>query len=241
MHTASTSGVAHGSLMKACRCRVATARAAATIVAVAPTLDRRSQLSLSVRVIFISCSVSCLATQDPSKGRHRRSSPRDSELPERRRSIRREKVAIRAAQVRSIGVCWSRLSQQVRSEAVVSKGPRRDASVPGGGHIGERTEIRSLIGRSRQGLPVLSEQFGHHGLIGLPSAGLEIIRDVVAVPEIPQVGHLNIEAMGPPSIHGLVPCDPASLLRRRPAPTRSPAMSRLPGALRAVMSSSDRS
>ena len=40
-----TSGAAHGSLMMACGCRVATARAAATIVAVVPTLDRRSQLS----------------------------------------------------------------------------------------------------------------------------------------------------------------------------------------------------
>ena len=49
--TARTNGSANGSLINASSAVVAIARAAATIVAVAPTLDARSQVSLSVLVI----------------------------------------------------------------------------------------------------------------------------------------------------------------------------------------------
>ncbi len=49
--TARTSGSANGSSISGSVSRDAAARAAATSVAVAPTLDAKSQLSLSVRVI----------------------------------------------------------------------------------------------------------------------------------------------------------------------------------------------
>ena len=49
--TARTNGSANGSLINASSAVVAIARAAATMVAVAPTLDARSQVSFSVRVI----------------------------------------------------------------------------------------------------------------------------------------------------------------------------------------------
>ena len=51
MPTARTSGAANGSLMIGSVSLVASARAAATIVAVAPTLEARSQLSVSLRVM----------------------------------------------------------------------------------------------------------------------------------------------------------------------------------------------
>ncbi len=51
MPTARTSGAANGSSMSAFGSVLAIARAAATIVAVAPTLDATSQLSVSERVI----------------------------------------------------------------------------------------------------------------------------------------------------------------------------------------------
>ena len=51
MPTARTSGAANGSLMMGSVSSVASARAAATIVAVAPTLEARSQLSVSLRVM----------------------------------------------------------------------------------------------------------------------------------------------------------------------------------------------
>src|SRR4029078_2084720 len=47
--TARTSATANGSLISGSGCLLATARAAATIVAVAPTLDATSQLSAAVR------------------------------------------------------------------------------------------------------------------------------------------------------------------------------------------------
>ena len=47
--TARTRGAANGSSITGWSARLATARAAATIVAVAPTLEARSQVSLSVR------------------------------------------------------------------------------------------------------------------------------------------------------------------------------------------------
>ena len=50
--TARTSGSANGSLMSGRALRVASARDAATMVAVAPTLDDRSQLSSSVRCVI---------------------------------------------------------------------------------------------------------------------------------------------------------------------------------------------
>ena len=61
MPTARTSGAANGSLMIGSASSVASARAAATIVAVAPTLEARSQLSVSLRVMLtlpstLSCS-----------------------------------------------------------------------------------------------------------------------------------------------------------------------------------------
>src|ERR1700756_2615835 len=49
MPTARTSGSAKGSVINGSGALLASARAAATIVAVAPTLEARSQLSLSVR------------------------------------------------------------------------------------------------------------------------------------------------------------------------------------------------
>ena len=49
--TARTSGSANGSSINASSALVAIARAAATIVAVAPTLEARSQVSLSVRAM----------------------------------------------------------------------------------------------------------------------------------------------------------------------------------------------
>ncbi len=49
--TARTSGSANGSLISAFSAVVAIARAAATMVAVAPTLDARSHVSFSVRAI----------------------------------------------------------------------------------------------------------------------------------------------------------------------------------------------
>ena len=49
--TARTSGSANGSLINALSAVVAIARAAATMVAVAPTLDARSHVSFSVRAI----------------------------------------------------------------------------------------------------------------------------------------------------------------------------------------------
>ena len=52
MPTARTSGAANGSLMIGSVSSVASARAAATIVAVAPTLEARSQVSVSLRVII---------------------------------------------------------------------------------------------------------------------------------------------------------------------------------------------
>src|SRR5581483_7476992 len=51
MPTARTSGSAYGSLISGSGARVAIARAPATMVAVAPTLDAKSQVSLSVRAI----------------------------------------------------------------------------------------------------------------------------------------------------------------------------------------------
>jgi hypothetical protein len=54
--TARTNGSANGSLISASSAAVAIARAAATIVAVAPTLDARSQVSFSVRAISSSYS-----------------------------------------------------------------------------------------------------------------------------------------------------------------------------------------
>jgi hypothetical protein len=51
MPTAFTSGSAKGSLISGSSLLVATAGAAATIVAVAPTLEARSQVSLSLRAI----------------------------------------------------------------------------------------------------------------------------------------------------------------------------------------------
>ncbi|SKS65405.1 Uncharacterised protein [Mycobacteroides abscessus subsp. abscessus] len=51
MPTARTSGSAYGSLMRGLGTWLASARCAATIVAVAPTLEARSQLSSSVRAI----------------------------------------------------------------------------------------------------------------------------------------------------------------------------------------------
>ena len=52
MPTARTSGAANGSLMIGSASSVASARAAATIVAVAPTLEARSQLSVSLRAML---------------------------------------------------------------------------------------------------------------------------------------------------------------------------------------------
>ena len=52
MPTARTRGAANGSLMIGSVSSEASARAAATIVAVAPTLEARSQLSVSLRVII---------------------------------------------------------------------------------------------------------------------------------------------------------------------------------------------
>ncbi len=49
--TARTNGAAYGSSIRGSGSRLATARAAATIVAVDPTLDARSQRSPSVRAI----------------------------------------------------------------------------------------------------------------------------------------------------------------------------------------------
>jgi hypothetical protein len=51
MPTARTSGSANGSSIKGLALRVATARAAAAMVAEAPTLDARSQVSLFVRAM----------------------------------------------------------------------------------------------------------------------------------------------------------------------------------------------
>ncbi|CKU04443.1 Uncharacterised protein [Mycobacterium tuberculosis] len=51
MPTARTSGSANGSLIKGFSALLANARAVAIIVAGAPTLEARSQVSLSVRVI----------------------------------------------------------------------------------------------------------------------------------------------------------------------------------------------
>ena len=53
MPTAFTSGAANGSEMIAFGSLLATARAVATIVAVVPTLDFKSQVSLSLRVVFV--------------------------------------------------------------------------------------------------------------------------------------------------------------------------------------------
>ena len=50
---ARTSGAANGSLMIGLVASLASARAAATIVAVAPTLEAKSQLSWSVRVMLL--------------------------------------------------------------------------------------------------------------------------------------------------------------------------------------------
>ena len=52
MPTARTSSAANGSLMIGSASSVASALAAATIVAVAPTLEARSQLSVSLRAMF---------------------------------------------------------------------------------------------------------------------------------------------------------------------------------------------
>ena len=51
MPTARTNGAANGSSNSGCSTLVAMARPAATIVAVAPTLEARSQLSPSARAI----------------------------------------------------------------------------------------------------------------------------------------------------------------------------------------------
>ena len=53
--TARTNGAANGSLMIGLGSALASARAAATIVAVAPTLEARSQVSWSVRVMVLLC------------------------------------------------------------------------------------------------------------------------------------------------------------------------------------------
>jgi hypothetical protein len=53
--TAATSGSANGSLISGLSARVATARAAATMVAVTPTLDARSQVSPSYLVEVMLC------------------------------------------------------------------------------------------------------------------------------------------------------------------------------------------
>jgi hypothetical protein len=55
--TARTRGSANGSSMTGSSALVATARAAATMVAVAPTLEARSQVSLSVRAMSSSLHV----------------------------------------------------------------------------------------------------------------------------------------------------------------------------------------
>jgi hypothetical protein len=52
MPTALTSGAANGSLISGSALRVATGLAAAMIVAVAPTLEARSYVSLFVRAIL---------------------------------------------------------------------------------------------------------------------------------------------------------------------------------------------
>lgn len=57
MPTARTSGAANGSLMMGSDSALASARAAATMVAVAPTLEDRSQVSLSVRVITLTTPI----------------------------------------------------------------------------------------------------------------------------------------------------------------------------------------
>src|SRR5271157_6002248 len=61
--TARTNGAANGSLMIGLGSALASARVAATIVAVAPTLEARSQVSRSVRVMVLLC--------DPSRDRFR--------------------------------------------------------------------------------------------------------------------------------------------------------------------------
>lgn len=62
--TARTNGSAYGSWKSGSGSRQAAARAAATSVAVAPTLDSRSQLSSSVRVILKAlCAVRILLSQ----------------------------------------------------------------------------------------------------------------------------------------------------------------------------------
>jgi hypothetical protein len=60
MPTARTSGSAYGSLISGRSARVAIARAAATMVAVAPTLDARSQVSPSYLVEPVEV-MSCLS------------------------------------------------------------------------------------------------------------------------------------------------------------------------------------
>ena len=55
--TARTSGSAYGSLISGVSALLAIARAAATMVAVAPTLDAKSQVSSSVRAIAASLRV----------------------------------------------------------------------------------------------------------------------------------------------------------------------------------------
>ena len=55
--TARTNGAAKGSLMIGWGSALARARAAATIVAVAPTLEARSQVSWSVRVMVLLLSL----------------------------------------------------------------------------------------------------------------------------------------------------------------------------------------
>jgi hypothetical protein len=67
MPTALTNGSAKGSLINGSGLRVATARAAATIVAVAPTLDARSHVSLSARLMLgPSIMVARLSSSSPA-------------------------------------------------------------------------------------------------------------------------------------------------------------------------------
>jgi hypothetical protein len=67
MPTALTNGSANGSLTSGSGLRVATARAAATIVAVAPTLDAKSHVSSSARLMLApSLIVARLGSSSPA-------------------------------------------------------------------------------------------------------------------------------------------------------------------------------